>query len=320
MRYICFFLLLMCATLQAQDYSAVDARVKQYPKQYTSAEALARQIQRDFSKDAEKVRALYTWLATNISYDMNEYLNGDRLIRFQYRNQRELLEKQRAIREYSVNSTLSDNKAVCEGFAQTFKKVCELMGIRCLFIEGYSKVNINDIGRNPPRGDHAWNAVKINNEWKLIDVTWASGSANGRNWRQHFSDYYFFTDPDEFVKTHLPSTAGLSFTDKEPSKTSFFAAPIYTRGYFGNKLKLLSPLIGTLSASTNSVLKFEIEKPLEGVQLHYAFGSERIPKAIALNCGTNTCSFEIPFSKTSNTQLYIIANRRTALQYQVELQ
>ena len=319
MKHILVFLFLSFTILNAQEYAKVDARVKQYPKKYASAEALAMQIQKDFSSDAEKVRALYTWLATNITYDMHEFINGERLIRFQYRNQQELQEKQNAIREYAINSTLSDNKAVCEGFAQTFKKVCELMGIRCLFIDGYSKVNVNDIGKNPSIGDHAWNAVKIDNTWKLIDVTWASGSANGTVWRQNFSDYYFFTDPDEFVKTHLPSTQGLSFAMKEPSKTAFFNAPVYTRGYFNNNLKLLNPLKGQLKTRPNSSLKFEIEKPNDGIQLHYAFGRERRPTPITLNCGGTTCSFEIPFNRQTDTQLYIIANRQTALQFKIKV-
>lgn len=319
MRYILFFLLFSFVTVQAQNYAAVDARVKQYPKRYTSAEALALQIQKDFKSDSEKVRAIYTWLATNISYDMNEYLNGDRMIRFQYRNQKELAEKQKAIREFAINSTLNDNKAVCEGFAQTFKKVCELMGIKCLFIDGYSKINASDIGRNPKRGDHAWNAVKINNQWKLIDVTWASGSANGRTWRQSFNDYYFFTDAEEFVKTHLPSTKGLSFAKKEPTKQEFFAAPIYTKGYFKHNLKLVNPLNGTIRTTLKTPIAFKIERPKVGVELHYAFGGERRPKPIDLNCTAKTCSFEIPMTKETNTQLYIIANRQTALQYKVEL-
>ncbi|NNC69809.1 MAG: hypothetical protein HKN90_03190 [Flavobacteriaceae bacterium] len=319
MRYLLFFLLVSFVSLQAQDYAAVDARVKQYPKRFGSTEALALQIQKDFNSDSEKVRAIFTWLATNIAYDMNEYLNGERLIRFQYRNQQELAEKQRAIREYSINSTLNDNKAVCEGFAQTFKKVCELMGIRCLFIEGYSKINVNDIGRNPKRGDHAWNAVKINNQWKLIDVTWASGSANGTVWKQKFNDYYFFTDADEFVKTHLPSTKGLSFAKKEPSKKEFFDAPIYTTGYFRNRLRIYNPLKGIIRTRPKSAIAFKIENPNEELELHYAFGGERRPKPVDLNCTGKTCSFEIQMTKETNTRLYIIANRQTALQYKVEV-
>ncbi len=319
MMRILILLFLSSITLQAQDYAAVDARVKQYPTRYPSAEALASQIQKDFSSDTEKVRAVYTWLATNITYDMNEYLNGERLIRFQYRNQRELLEKQQAIREYAINNTFSDNKAVCEGFAQTFRKVCELMGIPSLFIDGYSKINVNDIGKNPDIGDHAWNAVKINNKWKLVDVTWASGSALGRTWKQRFSDYYFFTDPDEFVKTHLPSTKGLSFSKKEPSKRDFFSLPIYSRGYFQHDLELLSPLNGEIKTNPNATIQFEIKKPKAGVQLHYAFGGERRPTPIDINCVGNKCSFEISFNGEKATQLYIIANLQTALRYKVEV-
>ncbi len=319
MRTLLFVFYFTIVSLQAQDYALVDARVSQYPSSFGSAEALATQIQKDFSSDKERVRAIYTWLATNIAYDMDEYLNGERLIRFQYRTQQELQEKQNAIREYSITNTLNDNKAVCEGFAQTFKKVCELMGIRSLFIEGYSKVSVNDIGRNPSIGDHAWNAVKIDNEWKLIDVTWASGAANGRIWRQQFNDFYFFTDPDDFVKNHLPSTQGLSFSSKEPSKKEFFSAPIYSKGYFRNNIELISPQRGQISAQTNSTLSFKIKDPGAMTELHYAFGGQRIPTPIDLACEDGTCTFEILYDQTRSLPMYIIANRQTALQYQVNL-
>jgi len=319
MRTLLFVLYFSIVSLQAQDYALVDARVAQYPTRFGSAEALASQIQKDFRSDRERVRAIYTWLATNIRYDMDEYLNGERLIKFKYRTQQELREKQQAIREYSITNTLNDNMAVCEGFAQTFKKVCELMGIRSLFIEGHSKVGVNDIGRNPTIGDHAWNAVKIDNQWHLVDVTWASGSANGNVWKQQFNDFYFFTKPEDFVKNHLPSTPGLSFSNSEPSKKAFFAAPIYSRGYFRANLALLSPLSGTLTVATNALIEFTIEQPTEGVELHYAFGGERIPKPISLNCQQGRCNFQIPFSGTENTALYIIANRQTALQFRVNV-
>ena len=63
-------------TAFAQNFSVVDAKVLQYPSRYNTPEQLAFQITKDFTKDLDKVRALYTWLTHNIHYDLQSYYNG----------------------------------------------------------------------------------------------------------------------------------------------------------------------------------------------------------------------------------------------------
>ena len=57
--------------------------------------------------------------------------------------------------------------------------------------------------------DHAWIVVRINEKWRLFDVTWASGSANTSREgniksTNNFDDYWFIVNPREFIFTHLP--------------------------------------------------------------------------------------------------------------------
>lgn len=321
MKNIVFLLFLSFSGIfYAQDYKAVDERVKQYPKRITSAEALSLLIKKDFKTDKERVRALYTWLALNIKYDMNEFLNGNRFVKYSYIDQKDLAEKQKAIKEFFIQNTLKRNLAICEGFSQTFKRVCDLMKIQCLFIDGYSKTGVKDIGIDPPRPDHAWNAVKLDDKWYVLDVTWASGKANGKKWIKNFEDYFFLTDPDEFLKTHLPSVEGLSFATKEPTKEEFFNEPIYSLGYFKSDLELVSPKTGILKVKTGEIITIEIAKPKPNTELHYAWGYDMKPKPITPKCIANKCTLEIKVTGTKNTELYIIANRQAALQYKVEIE
>lgn len=320
MKNIVFLLFLSFSGIfYAQDYKAVDERVKQYPKRITSAEALATQIQKDFKSDKEKVRALYTWLALNIEYDMNEFLNGDRFVKYSYIDQKDLENKQKAVKEYFIQSTLKTNTAICEGFAQTFKRVCDLMNIRCVFVDGYSKTSFIDIGKNPPRPDHAWNAVKLDDKWYVLDVTWASGNARGSKWIKDFDDYFFLTNPDEFVKTHLPSIEGMSFAKNEPSKEEFFKEPIYATPYFKAELDLKLPTTGVLKVKKGHTIKFELGKIKKNVELHYALGYDMKPKPITLSYGDTKCAFEIPFEGNTNTELYIIVDRQSALQFKIRV-
>ncbi len=229
-----FIFLFLCVTItsvQAQDFDSVDQRVSLYPKQYASADQLADQITKDFTNDFDKVRAIYTWLTLNISYDLGTFYSGKSDIDFSYFDKEDLQRKLAAIDMFTVNKTLRTNKAVCEGYARTFKKVSDLLKIPCLFIDGYSKTEVNDIGNVLKEGDHAWNAIRVSNTWYLIDTTWGAGYSEGDKWIQHFDDFFFLTDPDTFALTHYPSEKEFLFTKNPITKKQFYKTPIYDKAF-----------------------------------------------------------------------------------------
>ena len=53
--------------------------------------------------------------------------------------------------------------------------------------------------------DHSWNTVFLKPNWYLIDSTWGAGhiDENGR-FQKIFTEYYFLTNPSEFVTSHFP--------------------------------------------------------------------------------------------------------------------
>lgn len=51
------------------------------------------------------------------------------------------------------------------------------------------------------KGDHSWNAVKINEKWFLIDCTWG---VQGIHVEESQTDFYFLTDPYHLISTHFP--------------------------------------------------------------------------------------------------------------------
>ena len=58
---------------------------------------------------------------------------------------------------------LTGRKGICLGYASTFRLLMELCGIECLTVEGSS---------HGGTADHAWNLVKLEEEWYAVDVTW----------------------------------------------------------------------------------------------------------------------------------------------------
>lgn len=70
----------------------------------------------------------------------------------------------------AVSALVSDNEVetgpVCQGYAGAFKYLCDRLGINCVMILG----SAYDYEGN--KGGHAWNAVKIDNNWYALDITW----------------------------------------------------------------------------------------------------------------------------------------------------
>ena len=68
---------------------------------------------------------------------------------------------------FNLYGTLVDHSAVCEGYAYTFDYLCSELGIDTVCICGY--VNTDD---DPYDTLHLWNAVLLDDEWYMADVTW----------------------------------------------------------------------------------------------------------------------------------------------------
>lgn len=93
--------------------------------------------------DAQKICRIYTWITTNVSYDY-ENLNDDS-----------------NLTKYTAYGALHDGKAVCQGFAGLFYRICMDNGIDCRIVTGTAN-----------GGGHAWNMAQVDGVYYLLDATW----------------------------------------------------------------------------------------------------------------------------------------------------
>ncbi|MFM2101307.1 MAG: hypothetical protein RIR05_293, partial [Bacteroidota bacterium] len=132
-------------------------------------------------------RLLYTWMAIHINYDDYGYNTGN-------------------YAATDAASVFQSKKAVCSGYSNLFKYLATQMGLECVSIVGYSKGYGYIEGERFTETDHAWNAIKVNSTWHLIDVTWGSGYGKTINGSlvtvKEFDDYWFMTNPDAFIFSH----------------------------------------------------------------------------------------------------------------------
>ena len=63
---------------------------------------------------------------------------------------------------------LKEGRAICGGYASMFNAICRYAGIECYEESGYASSGV----------PHAWNKVKIGNEWYYVDPTWNDSTNN----------------------------------------------------------------------------------------------------------------------------------------------
>ena len=92
----------------------------------------------------EKELAVHDWLVLNCAYDYDNYQHNT--IPWE---------------SYSPRGLFCNGKAVCQGYAESFKLCMDILGIPCVIVTGTGN-----------GGAHAWNAVELDGEWYMVDVTW----------------------------------------------------------------------------------------------------------------------------------------------------
>ncbi|MDC7997278.1 transglutaminase domain-containing protein [Gilvibacter sediminis] len=247
---LCFaatFLLFLSANFSAaqENFERVDAVIQLYPKRAASVEQIAGFINRDFSSEADKLRAIYGWLINNIAYDPNEYKALD----YSFTTVSERNKKQEKFRQQLINRVIEKGVAVCEGYAFVFERLCELTGVTSYLVRGDSKASLADIGRKFDV-NHMWNIALIDGNTYLFDATWGAGRYTDR-FEKDTTYSFFMADPQQFVYTHLPLLEEDQLLTQPLSRAIFESMPIIVDDSL-KEYKSLLPATGILNSGASS--------------------------------------------------------------------
>lgn len=257
-----FILLMLSAAsvLYSYDYKAIDAHVKTIPASYAvSVKSIGAYIMQKAVGDKEKARGAYIWVVHNIRYDYDALMG--------YLYSRDSLNEGL----YDPKTILKTRKAVCGGYSRLYQALCKEMGLECLVVLGWmkntgafygEKIDDRAFGDNP---NHAWNAVKIDGKWELLDATVGNSWGNYRDpatGRTYYNppmfDYFFMTPPEKFVQTHYPEDPAWLLTDEKISRKDFEESLYLFPGYFLHHIMAVKPLqysVNTKDDSHSLVLK-----------------------------------------------------------------
>ena len=301
----------------AQDFSKINLKIKAYPKSLT-AQQLAEKISKDFLSKESQTKAIYSWLTANIRYDLEEFYNPNRAtkVSFRYQTLEERDRKLKAIKDEIVNETLSSRKAVCEGYAQTFSKVCTLLNIENAVIEGYVRSSSNRIGRPLQGPNHSWNAVKLDGKWVYVDATWGAGSENNGRWIRKFNSYYYNIPKDKHFKTHLPEKSLWRLRVGRMDKEEYYNQPIYSHEFLKSDVELSSPTSGILFRKSNGSVQLELKNATENEILIGFLGSTMAVKPTTVIKGNTTKVTIIP--PAGAKALFLLIDREVAIEFLVK--
>ena len=210
--------------------------------------ALATKLTNGLNTDVEKFRAIFTWVAVNITNDRELFLVNKRRREKLSRDATALNTWNREMSSRTMKTLIEQRRTVCTGYAYLVRKLAIHAGIQCEIIHGYGRTVESNIG-GQGIVNHSWNAVKLKNKWYLCDPTWASG-AYDRDKREVVNKYepsYFLADPEIFVRNHYPLDSSWILLNQRPMLREFLDGPIIYVNAFRSGINPKSP--GTMHVS-----------------------------------------------------------------------
>jgi hypothetical protein len=221
------FILLSCIKVFGQshdvvsEFEQIDVFARMAPKNIETIDNLVKYLSEKATTDIEKARLIYVWLADNISYDERAYNSN-------------------SIGDNSAQTVFKTKKAVCAGFANLYTEIGEKMGLEIVTVAGVAKGYEfeEDLTEDLDESvNHAWNLIKINNEWRVFDATWGEGygSSNKKGKLQmtkKFNANWFNVHPNVAIFTHLPQDFTKQYINPTISYINYLALPYLTPGDF----------------------------------------------------------------------------------------
>ena len=160
--------------------------------------------------EIEKAWLAFKWMGVKVKYSQNDVIDKD-----------------------SPNPYSNPKKYA--GHSVIYKKLVEAMGLESEKIEGFAK----DATYNPEfplsEPNHMWNAVKLENVWKLVDSGWSSSEGEKND------DFYFCADPAIFIRSHFPDDVKWQLLKEPVSKPEFDVMNGYNRYFYDYGLLSANP-------------------------------------------------------------------------------
>lgn len=127
---------------------SLDTSSKYYDTEDKIRSVLNRLSVPEGASEDQKVRLIHDFIVNNFDYDSSDFRSSAGSV---------------------ADAIANGSKLVCSGYTRLFMQLCNKYGLECVPVYG------TGAGQN-----HTWNKVKVNGEWKYIDVTWDDNTSSNR--------------------------------------------------------------------------------------------------------------------------------------------
>jgi hypothetical protein len=286
-----FFLLCITPQVHAQQSNPSFIRSDSVAAAYKGASlqnlpVLAHKLTHSLPTDVEKFRAIFKWVAENITNDYQLFTRNQKM-RAKLKDPAERKAWNDKMQPQVFQRLRERKSTICTGYAYLIKELCAFAGITAEIVDGYGRTINANIG-----GDgivnHSWNVVRLNNRWYLCDATWASGviDATHHQFIPKYEDVYFLSPPDYFIRNHLPLDSKWMLTDMRVDLRTFLNRPIIYPAAYKHKILPIAPDTFTITLH-DQTLSITLESETSAPPALRLIVNTHLPVSVALTPDAN---------------------------------
>ncbi|MEO5892172.1 MAG: transglutaminase domain-containing protein [Ferruginibacter sp.] len=266
-------------------------------------------VTKKFPEAKDKVRAIFDWIAYNITFDLKAGKNNDN-------------------EKINTDLVLKSRKANAAGYAALFQDMCSVVKIRCLTVAGYAKYKTEQIEEKPEEFNHTWAVVQLGvspDTWYYVDPAWGSGYTDDKmtKYTKEYNDDYFFADRYIFNYQHFPDNDAWQLGPGPKSASSFLSLPLVKSAAYEYKLGKFSPNNGMVKAKLNSPVSFNIKlnpgAQVDIVSLVIGEEKKKKTKTVDYTFSGGSIIFNYKFDQEDTYPVTVLINNKPILGYIFEV-
>lgn len=209
---------------QAVNFAMVDKSTRflaTLPHMITSATLAQGYVCRPYRSDAQRLRAIFTWVSEKIAWEKDFEAEVD------------------------TRRVIQTKRGCAEEIAVLVLEMCSAVGIDAEVVRGYLKAPGEIFeGTGIPHPNHWWNAVVVDGEWRIMDCCLASPTNPKRSSYSNASSqvaesWWYLCRPTEICYTHVPLLPEQQHICPALPYDILFALPCACPTYFKDNLNLV---------------------------------------------------------------------------------
>ena len=281
--------------LAQEDFSSIDDLARQLEYSGSSVAELAELLEQNATTESAKARLIYAWITQHITYDVPAFF--DALNNNKYP-------------DVSPVKVLGDRTTICSGFSNLYYALATAMNLDSVIIIGYGKGITPEDDTRYQKINHAWNAVKIDQAWYLLDATWGAGSTRNDQFVPEYQPYYFATEPQEFINNHYPQDQGWQLLSPTYTRTEFDNLPSISANFYNLGLELVSHSNYQINTANRVDIKFKAAQDLVALAKLEQNSEELTENAVLVNRQSEHLIVSVAPPETGTYDLTIFAKQK----------